>query len=315
MLPSLAKRWSHDLGLDYTVSGVNTRFSWEKGMLFTFDFLDFADRVGGTRIIKDAWGDEVDLSEVEVILTTSMLKLWDSYPSCAEYLRNCKENGYTFCVTKECPKELERERNLNYQYLQPYDFSPAQIDELIEPTIREFHDILRADWRKTVLFLKGGSLTEQNVDRVDSDFAKAIMVDPRMMNDPFVTKKTLALIKKRITDAKIGVIKVHGNYSIISGDPYALCQSIFGLPVTGLLKAGQIYNKYWLDASADKLACFRAPMSCANNIRKVSVCRSHEAQYWYRYMRTCTVLNAWDTITHALNGADKFLSPASETAQ
>lgn len=122
MLPSLASRWSEELGLDYMVSGLNSRLSWEKGMIFTFDFLEFADRVAGTRIIKDAWGNEVDLSDVELILTTSMLKLWDSYDSCDDYIRNCKENGYTFGVPKTCPKELESERSTNYQFLQVYDF-------------------------------------------------------------------------------------------------------------------------------------------------------------------------------------------------
>lgn len=77
MLPSLAKRWSEELGLDYMVSGVNTRFSWEKGMVFTFDFLDFAERLPGHIWFKDAWGNEVDVRNVELVLTTSMLKLWD----------------------------------------------------------------------------------------------------------------------------------------------------------------------------------------------------------------------------------------------
>ena len=27
--------------------------------------------------------------------------------------------------------------------------------------------------------------------------------------------------------------------------------------------------------------------------------------HWYQYMTTCTILNAWDTTTHATNGADK----------
>lgn len=305
MLPSLAQKWSEALHLDYLVSGVNTRFSWEKGMVFTFDFLDFADKVAGTRVIRDAWGDEVDLSNVELILTTSMLKLWDSYDSCADYVRNCLENGYTFGVTKTCPSHLERERNLNYQFIQSYELDNAQVEELIAPTIHEIHDILSLDWRKSVLFLKGAGMKEENIDYIDSDFAKAIMVDRRMMNDPFVKKKIYALIKKRITDAKIGVIKVHGNYSIISGDPYSLCQSIFGLPVTGLLQAGQVYNKYWLDSGSDKLACFRAPMTCHNNIRLVHVGKTEEMQYWYQYMTTCTILNSWDTATHALNGADK----------
>ena len=81
MLPSLAARWGEELGLDYLVSGVNTRFSWEKGMVFTFDFLDFAENVAENYIVKDAWGNDVDIRNVELILTTSMLKLWDSYDS------------------------------------------------------------------------------------------------------------------------------------------------------------------------------------------------------------------------------------------
>lgn len=304
MLPSLASRWSDELQLDYMTSGVNTRCAWEKGMVFTFDFLAFADEVAGTRIIKDAWGNEVDLTNVELILTTSMLKLWDSYASCEDYLEKCKQNGYTFSVTKTCPKKLENERNLNYQFIQSYDLTDEQVEELVAPTIAEIHDILSLDWRKSVLFLKGCGLTEDNVDYVDADFAKAIMVDKRMMHDPFVRKKIFAMIKKRITDAKIGVLKVHGNYSIISGDPYALCQSMFGLEVTGLLKAGEIYNRYWLDDGADKLACFRAPMTSHNNIRLVTVSRNEDAQRWYQHMTTCTILNAWDTISPALNGCD-----------
>lgn len=69
------------------------------------------------------------------------------------------------------------------------------------------------------------------------------------------------MIRKRIKDAKVGVIKVSGNYSIISGDPYSLCQSMFGLEVTGLLKAGELYNKYWIDKGAEYVSCFRAPMT------------------------------------------------------
>ena len=33
--------------------------------------------------------------------------------------------------------------------------------------------------------------------------------------------------------------------------------------------------------------------------------RSDKASYWYQYMTTCTLMNCWDTSTHALNGCDK----------
>lgn len=304
MLPSLAERWSQELHLDYTVSGVNTRCSWEKGMIFTFDFLDFAENVAGTFVVKDAWGNEVDVRNVELILTTSMLKLWDSYKSCDDYIRNCIENHYTFGVTKACPKELESERTLNYQFIQSYDLNDDQIEELIRPTMDEIHDILHGDRMKTILYLKGMGLNADNIDKIENDFAKALMIDERMIDDPYVQSSIYNMIKKRIDDAKVGVLKVHGNYSIVSGDPYLLCQSIFGLQLTGLLKEGEIYNKYWSDINADRLACFRAPMTCHSNIRAVHPSKTEDAKYWYRYMNACTIFNGWDTAAAALNGMD-----------
>lgn len=305
MLPSLAQRWSEELGLDYVVSGVNTRFSWEKGMIFCFDFVEFADKVAQKRIVKDAWGNEVDISTVELILTTSMLKLWRCYDSIEHYMECCEKNHYTFGIAKTCPKELESERDLNYQFIQSYNLDDEQINELIQPTIDDIKDILSGDYKKAILFLKGMYLNKSNINHIENDFAKAMMIDKRIYNDPFVKRKIYQMIRKRINDAKIGVIRVHGNYSIVCGDPYSLCQSIFGLPVTGLLKKGEIYNKYWLDSGADKVVCFRAPMTCHNNIRLATVAGGEDIEHWYQYMTACTLFNSWDSAAHALNGMDK----------
>lgn len=305
MLPQVAERWSAELGLDYVMSAGNTRFSFEKGVLFAFDFIDFAEKVaGGNYIVKDAWGNDVDIRDVEVIFTTSMVKLWDSYASCQDYIDKSISNGYTIGIAKTSPKSLENERNLNYQFIQSYDLSDSDIDELIAPTMDEIKDVLGGDWRKTVLFLKGSGLSEDNIENIEDDFAKAIMINHRMVDDPYIQNAVHHLIRNRINEAKVGVIKIHGNYSIVSGDPYALCQSIFGLEVTGLLKAGEIYNRYWADAGTEKLACFRAPMTAHANIRMVHPVRSDETSYWYRYIKTCTIFNSWDTATAALNGCD-----------
>lgn len=304
MLPSLAERWSEELGLDYTVSGLNTRYAWEKGMVFTFDYLEFAEDVAGSYTITDAWGDEVDLRQTELILTTSMVKLWNCYESCEDYLTKSVENGYSFGITKVCPKELERERTLNYQFIQSYDLTPEEITELTEPTRQEFSDVLSEDRMRAALFLYGKNLNERNIHRLPATWSKAMLVDERVFSDPYVRNSIYAVLRHRIDEAKVGVMKIHGNYSIASGDPYLLCQSMFRMEKTGLLKAGEIYNEYWSGASSEKLVCFRAPMSTHENIRAVTPCRREDAAHWYRYMRTCTVFNAWDTSCAALNGMD-----------
>lgn len=305
MLPSLAERWSGELGLDYIMSGCNTRLSFEKGMVFTFDFVDFAEKVAGRFDVTDVWGNTVDIRDVELVLTESMLKLWDGYESMDRYEECCRENGYSICVTKVTPKELENERRLNYQFIQSYRLDDDDIEELIAPTMQEFHDVLGGEWEKTVLFLAGEKVGEGGYEKMKPGVAKAIMADPRVLDDPFVRTTVYQLIRNRINEAKVGVLNVHGNYSIVSGDPYALCQSMFGLEVTGILKAGEIYNGYWVnECESDELVCFRAPMSVHNNIRKVRPNRSGEAAYWYRYNTTGTILNCWDSMTAALNGCD-----------
>lgn len=304
MLPSLAERWSKELGLDYTACGMNTRFSWGKGMVFAFDFIEFAEKIAHKQAVVDAWGTERDLRNVELVFTTSQIKLWDSYASMEDYLENCFSNRYSIGITKVAEGALEPRHALNYQFIQSYRLTDDQLAELVMPTVEEIKDVLGMDYRKTILYLAGTHLGDRPFDAADNPEAAALMLCPEMVNDPHIRSKVRSMITKRIRDAKIGVIDVPGNYTILSGDLYALCQSMFGLPVTGILKRSEIFNRYWLDAGVDKVACFRAPMSCHNNIRVQDICQSEDAAHWYQYMPTVTVLNAWDTTMAALNGAD-----------
>lgn len=289
-----------------TLSGINTRYAWTKGMLFTFDFVEFAKRVNHENyMVVDAWGDWRDVRDYDVILTTSMVKLWDSYNDLEHFIQCCNENHYQFSVAKTTPHELENVRNSNYQFLQTYELTDEELYELCKPTIDEITDVLGSDWRKAIAFAKGMYLNEDNVDYIDSDFIKGLMIDNRLLDDSFVIKKLHSMIKKRIEDAAKGSIKLNGNFSIVSGDMYSLAQSIFGLPVTGLLKQGEVYHKYWIDKKVDEIAIFRAPMTCHNNIRRRKVIHNEEMDFWYQYNTTGIILNSWDTTCDATNGSDK----------
>lgn len=303
-MPQLMRRWGEEVHEDFLLPGCVIRNSFCKGAVFPVDFQKFAANHGFTEI-TDVWGNTYNINEVELIITESMLKLWESYSSIENYLENCEKNHYTFAITKSSEESLENVRTMNYQFLQSYDFTDEEIDELIAPTVNEVKDILADDYRKTVLYAKGVGLNANSVQHLDNSFATALMIEPRMANDPFIRSQIRSMIRKRIDDAKVGVLKVPANYSLVSGDPYSLCQSMFGMEVTGLLKAGQVYSKYWIDKGVEEIVSFRAPMTSHNNIRKLKVVHNETMDEFYQYMTTPTIFNSWDTCADAMNGFDK----------
>lgn len=307
MLPSYSRRVNEYLTGDgeNTIAGMNTRYAWTKGMVYTFDFVEFAENVAGTYEITDVWGHKRDVRDAEVILTESMLKLWDSYPNWEAYYENCQKNHYEFSSPKTTPAKLENVRNTNYQFLQSYQLDDNELQELCQPTIDEIKDVLGMDYRKSIVFLAGFGLNEDNVCSDNFDHCiRALMIDKRMINDPFIRRKIWNMISKRIEAAKRGSIRVNANFAMISGDPYALAQSMFGLEVTGLLKAGEVYHKYWIDKGSDEICCFRAPMTNFCNILKMKLNKSEECAHWFQYIETAMILNAWDTSCDAMNGCD-----------
>lgn len=302
--PEMSSIWAKSLNEgNEPLSGYNTRCAFVKGMVFTIPFVQFAEEIAHTYIITDAWGDKRDIRDADVILTTSMLKLWDSYDGFEDYYENCMKNDYDFCIAKSSPRELRNVHTTNYQYIQDYCLSDAQIDDLVAPTVTKIKECLGLDWKKLILYMCGTGLDEKNVLKSDP-MCKAIMANPELVKDPYVRSKVNRMIQKRINSAKIGVLDVAGDYAILGNDPYSLLQKIFGMEITGLMKSGECYHKYWTDKNVDEIVLFRAPMTSHENVQKLKVVASDEMQKWYKYIKTCCLINSWDTTAMRLNGAD-----------
>lgn len=316
MTPEMAAKWVIDLGqyhfdtegnkvADYIPSGCNTRFSYSKGVLACFDFKLFANEVANEYMIEDCWGDMRDIRDADIILTDNMMKLTAAYKNMEDYLEHCKNNGYDFCITKITPKKLEKKRNTNYQYLQSYeDMSDEDIEELISETVENINGALGEDIRKTILFTRGKYITEGDIKASDPDFTKALMIDESVISDTYVKQQIYKMIHKRINDAKMGVLQIDGNYAMIVGDMYALCQHMFKMKVTGLLKFGEFYSGNWLKQGVNEVIAFRSPMTSHNNIRRLKFINNSETEKWFKYLDTMIIFNAFDTTCDAMNGAD-----------
>lgn len=313
MLPSLARRWNGELTGDYEheIGGCNLRCSWTKGMTFPFDYIRFAEEVIGASednpekyLIEDVWGVKRDVRDSELIITESQLKLTKSYKSWEDYYNSCINNDYTIRIAKTAPHDVDNIRQLNYQFIQSLSMTDDDIDELIYPTISEIKDITGMNVDKTIAYLCGDGFDSDSIEYADT-IAKVLMIEPKMISDPYIQSKIKKMIERRIRDAKIGVLDVHGNFQIISGDLYALCENMFGLKPNGLLKAGELYSKYWKDCGVKRVLCARAPMSNIHSLMSQNICYDDRVADWYKYMPTVVVVNGHDTMPAALNGFDQ----------
>lgn len=95
-----SKKWAEELGLDYIPAQWCIRQNFIKGMVCTFDIHKFAKEINnGNYKIRTSYRDKngnykiADLRDIDVILSESQFKLWDSFESVEVYQANCEKNG------------------------------------------------------------------------------------------------------------------------------------------------------------------------------------------------------------------------------
>ena len=154
--PQMAEVWARDIGEDYVPCQFWIRCSFTKGMVNEFDFVDWCrEENGGNYIITDIYGEPRDLREVDVILTEGMAKLWDSWPSQAEYERCCEENGIIWGVTKYAPKEDKEVLMTNYQFLQTLNLNDEMVRDLCQDTVDYIQGVSYDNIYYSLLFMMG----------------------------------------------------------------------------------------------------------------------------------------------------------------
>ena len=294
----------NDITLDNMFGGICIRHAFTKGMLFPFDWDRWIDVFNnGVSTCSDVWGNSVDLKQCDIILTEGMLKLWSSYSSIDDYLLKTEEHGYKLSVCKTSDIDIADRRRLNYQYLQSFNLSNSDISELAKPTVDEIKANMCGDYTSTLQFLG----VKKNMDKSrmkEFTFKEGLAVNEELMKDVHTIKAVNKMIKKKITEAKIGKLYVNGNYQVASGDPICVLERAFGKEIKGLLGRREFYSSYWVNLGVPQILLMRSPMTCMNNIILGNINSSDDCREWYKYMKNVIIFNCKDNTMCAENGED-----------
>ena len=309
--PQMAIQWGKDLGEDYTPCQFCIRCAFTKGMVNEFDFLQWCEEVnGGNYEITDVYGNKRDLREIDVILTAGMAKLWDSWESQENFEENCKNNGIFWGVTKYAPKEDKRVLTTNYQFLQTLNLNDNMIADLCKDTVDYIKGVSYDNIYYSMLFMMGENGTQESIERFmessDNYWLKSLILNNTLINDKYSKEKIRDMIVRKIELACLGKLITQGNFQCIVPDSYAFMQAMFKLPVTGLLKAGEMYSQFWNNRGVNKVDTMRSPLTHFSEHYVVDLKKNEDTEKWFRYSYSGFIVNAHDEHTLRWAGSDRL---------
>lgn len=306
--PEFSRLWASDMNLDYVPSSFVVRSVFVKGNVVPFDFKEYARRNNITTI-KDKWGKEYNVEDIDVILSESQFKMHKYYESWDEYLKYFNQYDIKWGVARYNKKHDDENILANYQYLQCLNIDAEDIKELIAPTVQWLKNICSGQDLYSLLFLFG--CKDENVDyqnmysSAQTNFTKAIVRNNMMLKDSYIRKQIYHNIVKCIDKAKIGKIWIRGNYQFAISDPVAQCQSALGLKPVGLVPGDHVYSNYWRERRiSGYVDVCRSPMIDAHEHNPSKLYESEEANYWYRYIKSGVIFSIYDTSVVRMEDSD-----------
>jgi len=302
----LATVWASDLKIKYIPSEFIIRAPFIKGMVVNFDFHTFA-KINNIQTIKDLWGKEYDIENIDLILSESQFKLWNAYSSWKIYEQNCNKNNLQWAVSRVSPKKDKDIAFTNYQYLQTLKLENEDIEGLCRPTIEWLESVATdKEPMKALLFLLGESCSslEDIMELEDNDIGKTVVFNNKILRHPYVKNRIHNMINRKLKDSCMGKLAVKGNYSIMVSDPYAQTEWGLGLQIEGLLKEGQHYSHYWNEKNKNVVSAIRSPMTYYSENNLLNLQNNEKLNYWYKYLNTGIVFNVFGTDAMRMSGSD-----------
>lgn len=303
--PDMAKKWASDMHLSYVPCSFVIRTAFIKGNLVPFDFKEYA-REHNISIIKDRYGTEYNVEDIDILLSESQFKMAKYYSSWEGYLSYHHAYHLKWGVARYNKREDDEYVLTNYQYIQVLDLDREDIRGLVSYTTDWIKKICSGDINYALAYSIGVKNPTLPVDSIvnscGSTFTKAIIKNPTMLQDGFVQHKMYNAIKESIRQAKIGRIWVKGNYQFMISDPVAQCRSALGLSPDGLLKSYEIYSNFWNNRGKPKeIVCCRSPLTYYSEVNVVNPCCTEEMQKWYKYIYSGIIYSIYDisTVKHA----------------
>lgn len=200
----------------------------------------FEDHPEASVIQKDAWGNEQNLLDLQVITFKSVFKAWKCVKQWSEYVEgfDTYEHRVWVCVTAHG----ERWASMPYQQLQTLDASNEEIESFA---------------RLSYNFLLDNSSIGKIGKIIGGNLGKLVDLYPNLLSDDFVKEQLQRSWASRCKQMFGGRI-LHVSHNLFCApDTIAVFEGLCGAKVSGVLPANKVHTSSF--GYNKKLGCTRCP--------------------------------------------------------
>jgi len=178
----------------------------------------------GKKSFVDFWGNEVELKDVDMILTESCFKTAKLYSNWNQYCNAFEELGHEICV---CVREhAPKAKGMPYQQgqtLMGTEDDAISFMQHAKKSVYKYHDA------------KGAANLLSGAHR------QAVRMYPALLNESYTAKAVQEKYTTKRNEMLGGRIPEMGFNAFLAPDPVAFAQHLFGQKITGFLKAGECF--------------------------------------------------------------------------
>ncbi|MBU3135037.1 hypothetical protein KPL39_02020 [Clostridium gasigenes] len=283
MMPSFAKRLEESMGLDYKLDFCIVRQLGmaTKGLLVSFDWKYYLEEEYAITAleVKDFWGNEVNLFDMDVVMNASQVKWCKWFTSRNEIdTRKAMIPKYAsilnaIAITKTNKEALEEYFSSNYQINSNLALSKEELNTLGAYTEELYKKISNRDVDTIRLMLGDIAKTELLEEVTASTKAhKLIQIREKFINTSFSRQIVEALINKKVNQLAGGKMLLKGNYKMVCQDPLSYFDKIaFDENINGL-KPKTIY----VHGETGNRTLARCPLNNPTEIIKTTISDSNK---------------------------------------
>ena len=331
--PKLAKLICKQLGEDHT--SFQIRLPFIKGMVHSVDIAHFYGQTT-TKYLIDKWGIKHKISDVDMILTESMVKclgwLKENNMGWADYWKAVARYGHVLYISETEKTDRTGFTELNYQFLNTLsitadEFRPRDLpltfpadDErewLTKATEQEYYQLCCDDKYSREFF------TGRRYEKGSREFylKRLLLKNPKLIGEAYYADMLKKRADKVLRDYALGRLKVAGEIRYLSGDLFDLLMridaknSIFTTKNQMRIEARYANTKFRKDAFFAPGADLKGNEYCTL-LRNPHIARNEEVRLkpysdpewtrkkYFEHLQGVAIVN-WDTLTaERLGGAD-----------